>query len=660
MSQKTSPFIDGKYGWELGESGWNLGMDENLLKFSFLFDRNIDAIVSVLPVAVNGKAYFLSTDNKFYFAVETTYYSSPVPKYFEFKIRDTGVLWMFDGTSVSVIPTSSDLDARLDAVEMTLTTLGTAAFENVVDLVTQTQQTANNVVLKDYTDTQVATSTALANTAINASNTNTTKITAINKNVFRFADAVAVGGDYTASLQAILDSAIAVNGAIVDITGDYSVSRLTVIGAAGIKFTGRGSLVANSSSAQTEVLLMSNCTTIDADCDWFINVGYRTNYACAIRCDTKAAGQAFAGVQINGTITPIAAKVGIIFGNLARPDDLVSEVHWKMGKTFGCMIPVQAFGAQTVINITASNIAVLFGAGDAAWQAMDQVAVDSYGATVNISGCELLKVESGLGALCRINAITSGTGVQYGFITVSGATLIETAARLGVSSNSTGIASAAGGFLFSGCHGVFTGGSPAGAAADVFEMDGLFNGAALTPGCDFFASSPRTTLPLFFSNGLAEFDGMSSFKSGFTSTLRNMVGGTGGVRRFKDEVILDARNLNGQVFGAGNVVAKFQTVADVGLSSAYNASTGVFTVPTGGLKVLRVSTQIIGSANTGEWYIQSAGTSVGVRKLGVYSSNECTLHNLVAGTQIQIVIVAGSFTGANNPVTDYFMISGSN
>ena len=66
MPQQQSPFLEGKYGWSFGEGGWNTGMDENLLKFSFMFDRNVDAIVGSLPAAVNGQAYFLTSDNRLY------------------------------------------------------------------------------------------------------------------------------------------------------------------------------------------------------------------------------------------------------------------------------------------------------------------------------------------------------------------------------------------------------------------------------------------------------------------------------------------------------------------------------------------------------------------------------------------------------------------
>lgn len=139
MPQQQSPFLEGKYGWNFGEGGWNTGMDENLLKFSYMFDRNVDGIVSSLPAAVNGQAYFLTSDSRLYFAVGTTWYSSPVPKWFEFKIRSTGDVYQFNGTAAVQIESPAGIDARLDAVELTLSTLGTAAFEDVDFFATQAE-----------------------------------------------------------------------------------------------------------------------------------------------------------------------------------------------------------------------------------------------------------------------------------------------------------------------------------------------------------------------------------------------------------------------------------------------------------------------------------------------------------------------------------------
>lgn len=102
MTQKTSPFLGVAYGWDFGESGWNGGMDENLIKFSYLLNRNIDGIVASLPPAVAGQAFFLTTDNRVYYSTATTYYSSSVPKYFEFKLRSTGQTYLFDGTALVI------------------------------------------------------------------------------------------------------------------------------------------------------------------------------------------------------------------------------------------------------------------------------------------------------------------------------------------------------------------------------------------------------------------------------------------------------------------------------------------------------------------------------------------------------------------------------
>lgn len=103
MPQKISPFVEGKYGWNFGESGWNIGMDENLLKFSYLFDSNIDAIVSILPSGANGVAYFLTTDNRVYFYINGSYFSTPVPKWYILYIKATGVAWQFDGTQLNQV-----------------------------------------------------------------------------------------------------------------------------------------------------------------------------------------------------------------------------------------------------------------------------------------------------------------------------------------------------------------------------------------------------------------------------------------------------------------------------------------------------------------------------------------------------------------------------
>lgn len=153
MPQQQAPWLEGKYGWNFGEGGWNTGMDQNLLKFSFMFDRNVDSITASLPAAVNGQAHYLTTDNRLYFAVGTTYFSTPIPKWFTVHVRGTGQTHQFNGTSLVQTDTSAQIDSRLDAVELTVASLGTAAFEDIEFFATQAELDVASATAANYTGT---------------------------------------------------------------------------------------------------------------------------------------------------------------------------------------------------------------------------------------------------------------------------------------------------------------------------------------------------------------------------------------------------------------------------------------------------------------------------------------------------------------------------
>lgn len=152
MTQQTSPFVESKYGWNFGESGWNTGADENWLKFGFLHDNNVEDVVASLPTAINGTAYFLTTDNRFYFAVGTSWYSSPCPKWFIFKVRSTGMFWQFDGASAVEINNPQQANAALEAIQDVIDTLGTAAFVSLDSLATQAELDVAAADAAAYTD----------------------------------------------------------------------------------------------------------------------------------------------------------------------------------------------------------------------------------------------------------------------------------------------------------------------------------------------------------------------------------------------------------------------------------------------------------------------------------------------------------------------------
>lgn len=152
MTQRTSPFIGAKYGWDYGESGWNTGMDENLLQFSFMFDKNIDGIVSSLPAVVNGTAYFLTTDNRIYFGVSNSWYSTPTPKWFTLFLRASGESYQFNGTSLIPVASNTDLSSQVQAIQVTLSSLGTASLEDVDYFASSAQLDVASAQANNYTD----------------------------------------------------------------------------------------------------------------------------------------------------------------------------------------------------------------------------------------------------------------------------------------------------------------------------------------------------------------------------------------------------------------------------------------------------------------------------------------------------------------------------
>lgn len=143
MPAKISPFVGVSYGWDYGEDGWNIGMDENLKKFSFMFDGNLTGIQSTLPSAVSGNAYFRPIDNKVYYCLQAGVWESfDPPKWSEFTIKTTGVKYRFTGTALIEVSDGADLSGS-DGASL-------VGFEDPASLATTLQGFVDNV--SDATD----------------------------------------------------------------------------------------------------------------------------------------------------------------------------------------------------------------------------------------------------------------------------------------------------------------------------------------------------------------------------------------------------------------------------------------------------------------------------------------------------------------------------
>lgn len=232
MTQQISPFLEGKYGWNYGEGGWNVGADENWLKYGYLLDNNVNGVVSALPALVNGEAYFLTTDNRFYFAVGGNWYSSPCPKWFIFKIKDSGDFWWYDGVSAVAISNPQQLSDAITTIQSSIGSLGTAAYVNIEDLATQAELDIASAQAAAYTDTLRSDLSADAGSSLvgfKQAGVGAVPRTMLGKarESVSFKDFGAVGDgvtDDTAAIQAALSYAASSGSSIVDNGGKYRIS----------------------------------------------------------------------------------------------------------------------------------------------------------------------------------------------------------------------------------------------------------------------------------------------------------------------------------------------------------------------------------------------------------------------------------------------------
>lgn len=155
--QRISPFLEVKYGWDFGESGWNSGMDENLLKFSFLLVPNIDGIINSLPSnPQQGESYFLTTDRRLYYFLNGVWNSVTTPLWGVVRIKSTGESYTFDGFSLILQESLQDLSDSVDAINGTIASLGSAAFEDVDTFATQGALDISSAQDQIYTDNRIS------------------------------------------------------------------------------------------------------------------------------------------------------------------------------------------------------------------------------------------------------------------------------------------------------------------------------------------------------------------------------------------------------------------------------------------------------------------------------------------------------------------------
>jgi len=118
MPAINSPYFDIAYGWAYGEDGWNPGMDQNLLRLSFLAKNAVNEFVDTLPASPgDGYSCILNTDNLAYFWVEGSWVFIPLEVGYEFTVLSNGSQWRRTSSGYQEIPNSSSLNDRVESLE---------------------------------------------------------------------------------------------------------------------------------------------------------------------------------------------------------------------------------------------------------------------------------------------------------------------------------------------------------------------------------------------------------------------------------------------------------------------------------------------------------------------------------------------------------------
>ena len=111
MAAKQDPVLGLNYGWVLGEDGWNVGMDSNLVKIGAILHINVLDFAATPSVSTNGTRYIVASgsgafaghNNKLAVRVEDVWTFYTLPEGCIVYDEDTNAHYKFEGGSYSLL-----------------------------------------------------------------------------------------------------------------------------------------------------------------------------------------------------------------------------------------------------------------------------------------------------------------------------------------------------------------------------------------------------------------------------------------------------------------------------------------------------------------------------------------------------------------------------
>lgn len=477
-------------------------------------------------------------------------------------------------------------------------------------------------------------------------------------------------GDATFAAQAALNYAVTAQSIWIDQT--LTVSSLTVQNASGLTIFSSGSLTGNATTNTDAVLTIKNSLDVSIVGRLPVSANYNTHYACAVAVYTDNSTQA---AKINlRNVMPVGAQLGFRFGLSSAPGALVSEIVVDSGYAYGCPSFLAAYGTQTVIDVDSYQAVSDLGSNPAGWSSLNRQLIHVYGAQVRVRGGEAILADVSTGELCIIEPIADPVnGNQYGSVAFTGVE-IECASQWCLIQNPGAIGSLAagmGGLSITNCKGVHTQNS----FAMVQSTDNAFPGTIkIDESNKFFCTVARSQANVNCSGTACHiYVDDSAFGTNFVQGLSGLVGG---VVHFRRRKILDTQNTNSQSFVNATATTVVYTVNNSDINTArftgqYSTSTGVFTVPAGGLLDVEVFATLHTTlpANPLDLQVQVNGsqrtpwpTSMGGASCNGWVGGHTMIGNLNAGDLVKIVATqsGGSNSNGNGTSFEKFVIYARN
>lgn len=397
----------------------------------------------------------------------------------------------------------------------------------------------------------------------------------------------------TAALQAAFDLANTSKRQLV-LNGYYMVSSISCVDHSDYGISGTGVIfgVATTGSYPS-VLELKNCTGLKSSGSIGISANGSLLYGAAIKVwgsGSDGLGNLRTCSLHDLNFNALSAKVGWQFGDLTAPDNLLSEITIRGGYTYNTPQPLVVIGTQAVIEVTGYQ---LVSAAAGAFGPVQDAVVTCVGGVVHINGGECMIPGISNGYCFYSQPIDSpGFDNTWGLICVNGAA-VESASLIWVGLNVTGVTGVAdgtGGIRMSHATGFHN------FAGVSFQGGNGFRGLIVVDDtCYFHAPAPRAFPTAQMNETAAEVRlSEQAFNANFRRGLYGIVGGTA---RFDYQQIFIAQNLAGaSVASGGTLVLKFSTVPSTPVNQRYglqyNTSTGIFTVPAGGLKDVQLHIEL--------------------------------------------------------------------